>query len=149
MKYSIALLALVLLAACQSTPKLEDDTRYAKLATVVEIHEYSEVERKQAKANTPGDSNVGFGVGVGVGSGGFGSFGGMMLGLGGHADHSDDQPKVANGANRYTVKLLGSEERVEVMSYGKYKVGDCVKVLAGHPSEYPRFFELKPGERCN
>jgi hypothetical protein len=149
MKNSIALLALVLLAACQSTPKLEDDTRYAKLATVVEIHEYSEVERKQAKANTPADSNVGFGVGVGVGSGGFGSFGGMMLGFGGHADHGDDQPKVAKGANRYTVKLLGSDERVEVMSYGKYKVGDCVKVLAGHPSEYPRFFELKPGDRCN
>jgi len=27
-------------------------------------------------------------------------------------------------------------------------VGDCVKVLAGHPTEYPRFFELKPGEHC-
>jgi hypothetical protein len=34
------------------------------------------------------------------------------------------------------------------MSYAQYKVGDCVRVLAGHPTEYPRFFELKQGEHC-
>jgi len=46
------------------------------------------------------------------------------------------------------VQPLGSAERIEVMSYGHHKMGDCVKVLAGHPTEFPRFFELKPGERC-
>jgi hypothetical protein len=149
MKKYIATLALALLAACQSTPRLEDDTRYAKLATVVDKHEFSEVERKQAKANSPGDSSAGFGFGVGVGTGGSGGFGGIMLGMGGHPDRRDEQPQISRGAIRYTVQPLGSEERVEVMSYGQYKVGDCVKVLAGHPSEYPRFFALKPDERCN
>jgi len=150
MKKYIAMLALVLLAACQSAAKLENDTRYAKLATVVDRHEFSEVERKQAQASRPSDSNVGVGVGVGVGSGGssFG-FGGVMIGMGGHPDRRDEPPQVALGAIRYTVQPLGTEERVEVMSYGQYKVGDCVKVLAGHPREYARFFELKPGERCD
>jgi hypothetical protein len=60
----------------------------------------------------------------------------------------DEAPQIAKGANRYTVQPLHSTERIEVMSYGQYKVGDCVKVLAGHPTEYPRFFELKPGEHC-
>jgi hypothetical protein len=35
-----------------------------------------------------------------------------------------------------------------MMSYRSYKAGDCVKVLVGHPTEFPRLFELKPGERC-
>ena len=149
MKKYIATLTLILLAACQSTPRLEDDTRYAKIATVVQKYEFSDVERKQAQANSPHDSNVGFGIGIGMGSGGYsGGFGGMMIGMGGHPDTRDEQPQVAKGAIRYTVQVQGSEERVEVMSYGQYKVGDCVKVLAGHPSEYPRFFELKPGEQC-
>lgn len=151
MKKYIATL-LLLLAACQSTPRLEDDTRYAKLATVVNKHEFSEVERKQARANSPSDSKVSVGVGLGVGVGGGGSFGGMMIGMGGplnsRNDRDDEQPQVARGAIRYTVQPLGSAERVEVMSYRQYQPGDCVKVLAGHPSEYPRFFELKAGERC-
>ena len=145
MKKYIATLALVFLASCQSTPKLEDDVRYAKLATVVVKHEFSETERKQAQANSPRDSNVGFGFGIGMGNGGFG---GIMMGMGGQPDRRDEQPQVAKGAIRYTVQPQGSEERIEVMSYGHYKLGDCVKVLAGHPTEFPRFFELKPGEHC-
>lgn len=150
MKKYIAALTLVLLAACQSAPKLEEDARYAKLATVVDRHEFSEVERKQAQANTPRDSSVGIGVGVGTGtlSGGFG-YGGVMMDMGGHPDRGDTQPQVARGAIRYTVQPLGSEERIEVMSYEQHNVGDCVKVLAGHPTEYPRFFEPKPDERCD
>lgn len=142
----IAVLALSLLAACQSTPRLEEDMRYVKLAQVVDVHEYTELERKQAKTNSPHGS---VGVGIGIGSG---SFSGGMLGIGGmlgdHHDTDDEAPQVARGANRYTVQPLRSKERIEVMSYGRYKVGDCVKVLAGHPSEYPRFFDLKAGERC-
>lgn len=144
----IAVLVLALLAACQSTPKLEEDTRYVKLAQVVDVHEYTDVEREQAKASSTHGS-VSVGVGVGIGSG---SFSGGMFGIGGmlgdHHDSRDEPPQVARGANRYTVQPLGSKERIEVMSYTRYKVGDCVKVLAGHPSEYPRFFELKAGERC-
>ena len=143
---------LVLLAACQSTPRLEDDARYVKLARVVDVHEFTELERKQAAGNRPGasDTRVGVGLGIGVGSGG--SFGGIMLGMGSgigeRRDSRDEPPQIARGANRYTVQPLNSKERIEVTNYGKYKVGDCVKVLAGHPTEYPRFFELKPGERC-
>ncbi|HQS57727.1 MAG: hypothetical protein B7Y56_08355 [Gallionellales bacterium 35-53-114] len=152
MKKYIATLLLVLLAACQNTPKLEDDPRYAKLATVIDKHEFSEFERKQAQANSPADSKVSVGVGLGVGIGGGGSFGGMMFGMGSpinsQRDSRDEQPQIAKGAIRYTVQPLGSEERIEVMSYLQYKVGDCVKVLANHPSEYPRFFELKPDEHC-
>ena len=147
MKTFITALTLLLLASCQSAPKLEDDARYTKLATIVLKYEFSDVERKQAQANSPGDSKAGFGFGIGVGTGG--GFGGMMMGMGGTPDRRDEQPQVAKGAIRYTVQALGSEERIEVMSYGQYKVGDCVKVLAGHPSEFPRFFELKPGEHCN
>lgn len=151
MKKYIATLALVFLAACQSAPKLEDDPRYARLASVVHKYEFSEVARKQAQANSPRDSNVYIGGGTGVGFGGRtgGGFGGMMMGVGGYPDRRDDQPQVAKGAIRYTVQPLGSEERVEVMSYGQYKVGDCVKVLVGHPTEFPLFFGLKPGERCD
>lgn len=147
MKKFLGAASLVLLAACQSTPKLEDDARYVRLARVVDEHEFTEVERKQAEANRPSDSHAGVGLSVGVGSGG--SFGGVMFGMGsGMGDRHDEQPKIANGANRYTVQPLNSDERVEVMSYGRYKPGDCVKVLVGHPAEFPRFFELKPNEHC-
>jgi hypothetical protein len=150
MKKYFAVSMLVLLAACQSTPSLEDDARYVKLARVVDVHEFTELERKQAAASTPSDTRVGVGVGIGVGSAG--SFGGIMLGMGTgvgeRRDSRDEPPQVARGANRYTVQPLNSKERIEVMSYGRFKVGDCVKVLAGHPTEYPRFFKLKPGESC-
>jgi hypothetical protein len=147
MKKFLATSSLVLLVACQSTPKLEDDARYVRLARVVDEHEFTEVERKQAEANRPSDSHVGVGLSVGVGSGG--SFGGVMFGMGrGMDDRHDEPPQIANGANRYTVQPLNSDERVEVMSYGRYKLGDCVKVLVGHPTEFPRFFELKPNDHC-
>ena len=148
MKTIVAAISLALLAACQSTPRLEEDARYVRFATVMDIHEYTELERKQAQANQPGNTRVGVGFGVGVGSGG--SFGGMSLGIGSRVDgrRSKEPPQVAQGANRYTVQPLGGTERIEVMSYGHFKAGDCVKVLAGHPTEFPRFFELKPGERC-
>lgn len=150
MKKFFAAALLVLLAACQSTPRLEDDARYVRLARVVDEHEFTELERKQAEASRPSDTHMGVGLSVGTGSGG--SFGGVMLGIGSsigdRRDSRNEPPQVANGANRFTVQPLNSDERVEVMSYGKYKVGDCVKVLAGHPTEFPRFFELKPGERC-
>lgn len=149
MKNIFAAIALVLLAACQSAPKLEEDARYVKLATVVDKHEFTELERKQAAAHTPSDvrGSVGVGVSIGGGSGGFG-FGGIMLGIGDQRAKRDEPPQIARGANRYTVQPLRSTERIEVMSYTQYKVGDCVKVLAGHPTEYPRFFALKPGEHC-
>jgi len=150
MKMFLVATLLGLLAACQSTPGLEDDTRYVKLARVVEVHEFTELERKQAAANRPSDTRVGVGLGIGVGTGG--SFGGIVLGMGsgigGRRDSRDEPPQVANGANRYTVQPLNSNERIEVMSFGKYKMGECVKVLAAHPTGYPRFFELKPGEHC-
>jgi hypothetical protein len=150
MKKIFAAALLTLLAACQSAPKLEDDARYVRLARVVDEHEFTEMERKQAEANRPSDTHVGVGLSVGGGSGG--SFGGVMLGMGStmgdRHDRRNEPPQVANGANRFTVQPLDSKERIEVMSYGRYKVGDCVKVLVGHPTEFPRFFELKPGERC-
>ncbi|HUX91853.1 MAG TPA: hypothetical protein VMV48_14300 [Gallionellaceae bacterium] len=148
MKSGIAALALVLLGACQSTARLEDDVRYSKLATVVDKHEFSETERQQAAASRPGSGiSVGGGFGVGVGS--HGRFGGMMIGMGSQDTIADEPPQVAKGAVRYTVQLLGSEERIEVMSYAQHEVGDCVRVLAGHPTEYPRFFELKADDFCN
>lgn len=151
MKNKIAALALVLLTACQSTPKLEEDTRYVKLATVTDKHEFTEVERKQAAAHTSSDirTSVGIGVSIGGGTGGMGfGFGGIMFGMGDQRARRDETPQIAKGAIRYTAQPLHSTDRIEVMSYEQYKVGDCVKVLAGHPTEYPRFFELKPGEHC-
>jgi hypothetical protein len=149
MKKLLILMLLTVLAACQSAPKLEEDPRYAKLAIVINKHEFTEVERTQAKANTPSDSGVSVGIGLGIGSGSFsGGFGGMMMGMGSHDHPSDDQPQIAKGAVRYTVQPVGTQERIEVMSYEQHTIGDCVKVLAGHPSEYPRFFELKDGEQC-
>jgi hypothetical protein len=146
MKTVIAATLLALLTACQSTPSLEDDARYVRLATVVDIHEFTEIERRQAQANTPSDTHAGVGFGVGTGS--YGSFGGLSMGIGTTVGDSHQPPQIAKGANRITVQPLGSTERIEVMSYQNHKVGDCVKVLAGHPTEFPRFFALKPGERC-
>jgi hypothetical protein len=147
-KIVIAATLLVILAACQSTPGLEDDTRYVRLATVVDIHEYTEIERKQAKANQPSDTRVGFGFGIGSGS--YGSFSGMSLGIGTTMGErrSKQPPQIADGANRYTVQPLGSTTRIEIMSYEPHQAGDCVKVLVDHPTEYPRFFALKPDEHC-
>lgn len=145
MKKYIATLALFLLAACQTPHRLEKDTRYLKLATVIDEYEFSEIERQQAGAITPADSDVDDDPDNNVGPAGYG---GIMLGLGDHHDISESPPQISNGANRYTVQPLNSEERIEGMSYRLYKAGDCVKVLAGHPSAYPRFFALKPHERC-
>ena len=151
MKIVIAAISLALLAACQSTPKLDEGARYVRFATVVDIHEFSEIERKQARANMPRDSHVGLGLGLGIGTGG--SFGGLSVGigntLGGGRESPNQPPNIADGANRITVQPLGSTERIEVMSYANHKLGDCVKVLVEHPTEFPRFFELKAGERCN
>lgn len=149
-KRSIVILSLALLTACQSAPSLEQDNRYVRLSVVVDIHEYTEIERRQAQANQPSDTRVGMGISIGGGSGG--SFGGMMFGLGnsigGQRNNRDQPPDIANGATRYTVQPLGSTERIEVMSREKHNMGDCVKVLIGHPSEFPRFFALKPGGHC-
>lgn len=148
MKKFAAALLLLLVAACQSAPRLEDDTRYVKLAKVVEEHEFTDIERQQAKANLPADSGVGVGLSIGVGSGG--GFGGIMLGAGSRLGERRHQmpPQIAFGANRFTVQTADNA-RIEVMSYEKYKVGDCVKVLVNHPTEFPRFFKLKPGEHCD
>lgn len=149
MKTIVAALLIAFLAACQSTPTLEEDARYVRLATVVDIHEYTEIERKQAQANRPANSRVGVGIGFGIGAGSGGSFSGMSLGIGGPVgERHNEPPQIAEGANRITVQPLGSTERIEVMSYAKHRVGDCVKVLAEHPTEFPRFFALKPEERC-
>jgi len=149
----IALSALSLLAACQSTPNLGDDARYVRLAKVIEVHEFTDAERKEAAKSVPRthDSGVGMGIGIGIGSGGIG-FGGISLGMGtslGGRDDRHDPPQVAHGANRFTVQPVNTKERIEVMSYGKFQVGDCVKLMSGHPSEYARLFDLKPGERCD
>ncbi len=145
MKKLFAIAPLVLLAACQSTPRLEDDTRYTRLARVVDVYVYSEAERKEAAKSEPRSSGVGMGVGIGFGTGG--GFGGIMLG-GGTSGRNGDQPRVSKGANRYTVQPLNSGDRIEVNSYGKYKAGDCVKLFSGHPDEYARLFDLKQGESC-
>jgi len=42
MKIFISMLPLILLISCQHTPKLEEDARYVRLATVVDKHEFSE-----------------------------------------------------------------------------------------------------------
>ena len=150
MKTILAVISLALLAACQTAPKPEDDTRYLKLARVVDVHVYTDAERKEAAktAPRPHNSGVGMGVGIGMGSGGFG---GIMIGAGtglGGGSSRDLPPQAAAGANRYTVQPLQSADRIEVMSYGKFQVGDCVKLFSGHPDEYARLFKLKPGEHC-
>ncbi len=149
MKRMLAALSLALLAACQTAPKLEDNARYTRLARVVEVHVYSDAERKEAAKTEPRGSNTSVGVGVGFGLGGGGSFGGIMLGAPvGGGSRREGPPLVSQGANRYTVQPLGSSEKLEVNSYGKYKPGDCVKLFSGHPTEYDRLFDLKPGESC-
>ena len=150
MKISIFVALLLLLTACQSTPSLEDDVRYVKFARVVDVHVYTEAERKEAKAQRPSESRVSVGMGVGLGSGG--GSGGLMLGvgtrLGDNHKNRDEPPQVAYGANRFTVETLENGERFEVNSYGKFKLGDCVKVLMGHPTEYARLFDLRSDEQC-
>jgi hypothetical protein len=149
MKRFFAIIPIALLAACQSSPKFEDDTRYTRLAKVVDVHVYSDAERKEAAKAAPRSSNTGVGFGIGVGSGG--GFG-VMLGMGtsvGGSRSQDLPPQIAQGANRYTVQPLNTTEKIEVNSYTKYQVGDCVKLFSGHPDEYARLFNLKPGEHCN
>lgn len=152
MKKWVLVASLVLLSACQSTPRLEDDARYVRLARVVDVHVFTEAERKEAKLRMPGDSRVSIGVGIGVGTGGFNSgydgwiFGGGLFGDGYH--DRKEPPQIAYGANRFTVETDDKAERFEVLSYGKYRIGDCVKVLMGHPTEYARLFDLRPGEHC-
>ena len=146
MKKLIAATALALLAACQSAPRLENDARYVKFAKVVDKYEFTAAERKEG-AKRQGDSDTGLGMNLGLGTGG--GFGGVMLNMGGlMGKRNSEPPRAADGANRFTVQPQGSEQRVEVMSYGHYQVGDCVKVLVGHPNEFPRLYDLKPGERC-
>lgn len=152
MKRFSCVVLLLLLAACKSGPALEDDKRYVILAKVVDVHVYTEAERKEAKAQRPSETTLSIGMGIGFGSGG-GGFGGMMFGAGTPLDSrhrdSNESPQIAFGANRYTLEIKGSLERFEVMSYGKYKPGDCVKVLKGHPSAFARIFDLKKGESCD
>jgi hypothetical protein len=146
MKTVIAAIALMLLGACQLTPRLADDPRYVRMATIVDIHEFTDLERKQDRASRTGVS-VGVGIDVGVGTG----FGGVMLGMGSRVDGRRDQepPQIGRGANRITVQVVGSDERIEVLSYRSHKLGDCVKVMTGHPTEYPRFFTPRSNENCN
>lgn len=151
MKIMFCAALLLLMAACKTGPSLEDDVRYVKLAKVVDVHVYTEAERKEANAQRPSDSRLSIGMGVGFGMGS-GSFGGMMLGTGAQLGHNHDNrepPQIAFGANRYALEIKGSLERFEVMSYGKYKPGDCVKVLMGHPTEFARIFDLMKGETCD
>lgn len=152
MRKFIAVVLLALLAACQSTPRLEDDTRYIRYAKVVQVHVFTDAERKEAAKTAPRRSNtkVGVGVGVGVGTGGVG-FGSVTIGVGsvlGSGRSQDIPPQIARGADRFTVQPLHSNERIEVLSYGKFNIGDCVKLFSGHPTEYARLFDLKPGEQC-
>lgn len=140
---------LSLLAGCASTA-LEDDMRYIKLVKVVDVHVFSDEERKEARKTAP-RRNSGFGLGIGLGYGTGGGFGGVMLGATtpiGSGRDTTLPPQAADGADRYTVQPLDTQERIEVMSYGKYKIGDCVKLYSGHPTRFARLFDLKPGESC-
>jgi hypothetical protein len=151
MKKISTVVSLLLLVACQSTPRPEDDTRYLQFARVLDVHVYSDAERKEAAKTAPRSNSGSVGVGVGIGFGTGGGFGGVMLGAGtglGGGRSSSRAPQIADGANRFTVQPLHSNERIEVMSYGKFQVGDCVKLFSGHPTEYARLFDLKSGERC-
>lgn len=150
MRKILAVVSLALLAACQTAPKLEDDTRYIKFAKVLDVHAFTDAERKEAAKAAPRSGNTGVGMGVGIGLGTGGGFGGIMVGAGtGLGGRSRDlPPQIAQGANRFTVQPLNTTDKIEVLSYGKYQVGDCVKLFSGHPDEYARLFDLKPGERC-
>ena len=151
MKYLLpAALILVLLAGCGTLP--ENDVKYQQLAKVVDVHVYTDEERKEdQKALRTYRSGVGFGIGVGVGNVD-GGFGGLMLGTGTGLDDRPDvfnsAPRPAFGATRYTVQPLHTNERIEVLSYKHYKVDDCVILFSGHPTEYARLFDPKPGEHC-
>jgi hypothetical protein len=150
MKKFVAATALALLAGCQSTP-LEDDARYTRFARVVDVHVFNEAERKEAAKTEPRYNQSGVSMGIGLGYGTGGGFGGIGLGYGtslsdGRSRHIP--PLVSRGATRFTVQPLNSGERIELLSYGKFQVGDCVKLFSGHPTEYARLFDLKPGERC-
>ena len=147
MKIFTCLLILLYITACKSTPSLEEDPRYAKLATVVSKREFSALEREQARQST-NSSNVHIGIGFGMGFGSHDSFGGMLMGMDDRDEDRKQQPQIARGAIRYTVRPQGSQEKFEVMSYKHYKVGDCVKVLTSPPAEFPRLLELKNDEHC-
>jgi hypothetical protein len=150
MKRLLLLVPLALLAACQSAPKYEDDARYTRLAHVLEVHVYSDSERQEAAKTAPRTSHtgVGMGVGVGMGSGGV-SFGGISFGIGTTVgDDREVPPQIARGANRFTVQPVGTDQQIEVISYGKFQKGDCVRLFSGHPNAYARLFDLKPGESC-
>ncbi len=148
MKRIFAALALTLLGACQTAPRLEDDARYTRLARVVDVHVYTEAERKEAAKTEPRPGpSVGVGMGFGFGTGG-GGFGGIMVGAPAGGGSREVPPLISRGANRYTVQPLNATDRLEVNSYGKYQAGDCVKLFSGHPREYDRLFPLKPGESC-
>ncbi len=146
MKRVFAAGSLAMLAACSSTP-LEQDTSHIRLARITDVHIFTDAERKEAAKSEPRrDTGVGMGIGFGVGT--FGGFGGVMLGTGSSGRSRDLPPQISEGANRFTVQPVRSAERVEVISYGKYQAGDCVKFFSGHPTEYARLFDLKPGEHC-
>jgi hypothetical protein len=153
LKKLIAIALLAILAACHGGPALEDDARYVKLAKVVDVHVYTDAERKAARASDGSRSRVHIGIGIGIGTGGFDDgYDGWIFGGGGMFGddyYRREPPRVEYGANRYTVETVGKGERIEVLSYAKYKVGDCVKVLTGHPTEYARLFSTKPGEHCD
>lgn len=147
-KLSLAVMA-ALLAACQNNPPLQNDARYIRMARVVAVHVYSEDERREAAKAPPRARASSPEVSVGIGFGT--SFGGLGVGVGGiisPVNKREMPPQPALGADRYTVEPLGSKEKLEVESYGKYKVGDCVKLFSGHPTEYARLFDLQPGETC-
>ncbi len=148
MKKTLVAGSLVMLAACSST-RLEQDTSHIRLAKVTDVRVFTDAERKEAAKSEPRrDSGAGMGIGIGVGT--FGGFGGVMLGTGtGWGGRNRDlAPQISEGANRFTVQPVHSADHIEVMSDGKYQVGDCVKLFSGHPTEYARLFDLKPGERC-
>jgi hypothetical protein len=154
LKHVVLILVAALLAACQTTPNLESETKYIRLARVVDVHVYTDEERREAARTERRESHtrvgLGVGFGFGIGSGG-GGFGGVSIGMPIDVEGSrsrDLPPLVSRGANRYTVQPLGSQARLEINSYGKFKVGECVKLFSGHPTEYDRLFPMKPGESC-
>lgn len=147
-------MAVVLLGACQTTPSLENDTRHIRLARVIDVHVYTDAERRDAahaerrESRTSVGLGVGFGFGIGSGGGGFG---GISIGVPITVEDSGGgkvPPLVSRGANRYTVQPLHTLTTLEVNSYGKFRIGQCVKLYSGDPDEYDRLFPLKPGESC-
>jgi hypothetical protein len=119
----------------------------------VDVHVFTDTERKEARLRRPSRSRVTIGIGIGIGTGGFNSgYDGWLFGgglFGNDYEYRKEAPRIDKGANRFTVETVDKAERIEVLSYGKFKVGDCVKVLTGHPTEYARLYKLKPDEHCN